>query len=48
METLDDFVERCRRDVEKESDQPVYKKALKYNYNLHRHPMACLPVELHA
>jgi len=36
MESLDEFAERFRADVEKESGRVVYKKAVKHKYNLHR------------
>ena len=36
MESLDEFAERFRADVEKESGHVVYKKAVKHKYNLHR------------
>jgi len=36
MESLEDFAERFRADVEKKCDCPVYKKALESKFNLHK------------
>ena len=36
MESLHDFAERFRADVEKRCGCPVYKKALKSKFNLHK------------